>query len=82
MTGMPFVFAVWVVNKHVNKEFIARFNNALDFGVNNIDKALLASKEANVLMYQDSLEYLKNRISYGLDEKKKESMSFFLNKIS
>ena len=39
MTGLPFVFAAWVSNAKLPQDFIVAFNNALENGLTDIDKA-------------------------------------------
>lgn len=76
--NLPFVFAVWIANKEVDKSFINRFNKALEFGVNNIDKSL--EKYLNkpfTANYSDYSYYLKKNISYKLDSKKLKAMDVF-----
>jgi len=80
MTGLPFVFAVWVANKKLSDDFIREFNKSLETGLKNIDKAL--NEECyNYLYCENAKDYLNNKISYYLDDKKLEAMNFFLNKI-
>lgn len=80
ITGLPFVFAVWVANKKLSQDFIAKFNRSLGMGLQNIDIALV--KEGHNYPYcENPKDYLNNRISYMLDAKKLESMDLFLSKI-
>ncbi len=79
LTGLPFVFAAWVANKKLNTNFIEEFNSVLKYGVDNIDKAV---NELNKDYDKDFiLDYLKNKISYKLDENKILGLNLFLNKI-
>ena len=80
MTGLPFVFAVWLSKIEFSKEFINDFNNALSYGLENINLAL-EKKENNFSECSNPYKYLKNNISYSLDNKKIESMKFFLSKL-
>ena len=76
-TALPFVFACWVTNKKLPDKFIEKFNNAIRFGVNNIEQAL--AKYADEI--NDSInryEYLTKNVSYILDEEKKKGMKLFL----
>lgn len=77
-TGLPFVFAVWVANKEIDHTFIHAFNEALKFGLNNIDLAIkkYPSKE---LSEKDLHNYLTNHISFELDINKHNSISKFLD---
>jgi chorismate dehydratase len=79
LTGLPFVFAAWVANKQLNQNFIEEFNAVLKYGVNNIDNAV---NELNKTYDKGFiLDYLKNKISYKLDENKKVGLELFLKKI-
>jgi len=75
LTSKPFVFAAWVANKPIPQDFINRFNSALEFGVNNIPRAI--EKYGMDLNY-DLNNYLNNYISYPLDKDKQEGLSLFL----
>ena len=75
-TGLPFVFACWVSNTPLNKDFVAEFNAVLADGVNHIDEAV-AEKPLYVKGFE-ALDYLKNKISYNLDDDKKKALKLFL----
>ncbi len=79
MTGLPFVFACWVTTKKISDKFLINFNDALKYGVHNISKALeVSSYENNYVNHED---YLKSKISYNLDQRKKKAMKLFLKRI-
>ena len=80
MTGLPFVFAVWLTTKKISSDFAIDFNNALKFGLSNVDKALL-NDDFHYPNCQNPKDYLNNRISYMLDAKKLEGLELFLNKL-
>lgn len=73
--GKPFVFACWITNKELDPAFIKEFNNALELGVNNIDKAIDSAKLN--FPKQFARDYLSNNISYNLDSNKKEGLQDF-----
>jgi predicted solute-binding protein len=75
-TGKPFVFAAWVANRELSAEFIVEFNEALSFGLHNIDAAL--DVYADESQKEELKNYLTNYISYDLDQDKKEGMELFL----
>lgn len=80
MTEMPFVFACWVANKKIPINFLNTFNNALAYGVSNIDKSI----EVYQLHNQYSIDiayYLKNNIVYSFGKKQQEALNLFLSKI-
>ncbi len=79
-TGLPFVFAAWVINSsNVPAEFIGEFNDVLKHGLDNIRESIKAdnSGEKNF----DPLDYLTKKIDYNLGNDKREAMNLFLAKI-
>ena len=78
-TGKPFVFAAWVANKELPLDFIKRFNEALNKGLNNIPKSI---KKYNKNIKYNLEDYLNNYISYPFDKDKKEALRLFLSYIS
>lgn len=80
MTGLPFVFALWVSTSKLSKEFINDFNNALLKGVLDIDNSL-SYKGIYDYNCENPKEYLENKISYFLDSEKKKGMALFLRKV-
>ena len=77
MTGLPFVFAVWVGPKNVSQAFLTDFNLALKEGFDNLDK-VIQETENTTLNLSDITDYLKVRIDYRFDVKKQEAMTLFL----
>ncbi|MBN1250988.1 MAG: menaquinone biosynthesis protein [Bacteroidales bacterium] len=80
-TNLPFVFAAWVSNKHINKEFISEFNNALKYGIENINKVAEEFYNSFPENKIDLKEYFTENISYKLNEEKKQALNFFLNEL-
>ncbi|MBL7700275.1 MAG: menaquinone biosynthesis protein [Chitinophagaceae bacterium] len=75
-TGLPFVFAAWISNKPLDKDFISAFNSANKHGVENIADVLPG------LNYNGSVnlgEYFSKYISYTLDDEKRRALRKFLN---
>lgn len=73
--GLPFVFAAWVANKEIDKDFIQRFNEALSNGILKIDEVITENLIANF----DVDDYLKNKIQYHLNDDKHKAINLFLN---
>lgn len=75
--GLPFVFAAWVSNKKLPKDFIHSFNQVLEFGLQNKVKAIQHYNLAfpSLEMQQD---YLDSYIQYELDEAKQKALQQFL----
>jgi chorismate dehydratase len=74
-TKLPFVFALWVSNKSLSKEFINNFNSALNFGLSNIDKL---SNISPSLSDKEFKNYIAKSIKYKLDDKKREAIDLYL----
>ncbi len=77
MTGLPFVFAVWLANKKLSADFVSSFNRCLKNGLDNIDTLVATTP----FPYYDLSVYYKNNIDYLLDDSKREGLKLFLEKI-
>lgn len=75
MTGLPFVFAVWVRKKEISGEFIPLFNEANGMGLSKINLIISHNNESSYPM--DT--YFRKNISYRLTEGMRESMSLYLS---
>lgn len=78
-TGLPFVFACWVANKELSKEFISALNSALAWGVER--RAEVAESLTAQYPGFDVKEYLGKSISYPLDDEKRKGLALFLGKL-
>jgi chorismate dehydratase len=76
-TGLPFVFAAWVARAGVSSAAINQLNQSLTFGVESIDTVI--AEQTPKYQGVNVRHYLKNNISYPLDEKKREGMQLFLD---
>ncbi len=74
MTGMPFVFAIWVSLKKIDPAFIGLFNEAILLGLAHVN--LFSNLDQP---FYDIRHYYEYNLSYGLDEKKKAALETFLN---
>lgn len=74
-TSLPFAFAVWAANKPISPEFTKDFNNALKYG---LDNRLEVIKD-HPLNGFDLEDYLKNKLDFNLDEKKRQAIDLFLD---
>jgi len=77
-TKLPFVFACWVANKELPKEFITAFSKAIKFGIDN-KTTVINDLIKNKTYPCDVSYYLNECISYEFDEAKKTGMNLFLN---
>jgi chorismate dehydratase len=74
ITGLPFVFAVWVSNKQLDPAFIEEFDEANSKGLSIIDEIV----EQTGFHSYDLKKYYKIHLSYNLDERKRKGMDLFL----
>lgn len=74
LTGLPFVFACWVSNGPLPAELLERFNNALRFGVNHRQEAIISRVVSD---QKAMLDYVNDRISYSFDERKRKALQLF-----
>jgi len=77
-TNLPFVFAAWVSNRNLGENFKKEFNNALQFGIGNIDKMIKIYDFSYLPKHIDPKEYLEKNIDYQLDNKKNKGLDLFL----
>lgn len=78
MTGLPFVFAVWVAKKKIDLTFSEAFNEANFEGLKNIKSVLTTVN----FVYYDLKEYFSENISYNLTLQKKQAIKHFLSFIN
>jgi len=79
-TRLPFVFAAWTTHKDLNIEFLSDFNDAMHLGLS--ERNHIASQYAYFNNNKFNVhDYFFNKLSYELDEPKKEGMHVFLNKL-
>lgn len=78
MTGLPFVFAVWLSNKPLPDSFIAEFDKANQFGFENIENIIANCPNSGY----DLHEYYTKYISYQLNDDKKKGLNQFLKLIT
>jgi len=75
MTGLPFVFAVWLANKELSQAFLSEFNNTIEKGLNHIPEI---AASLNFEAY-DLLHYYNHNINYRLDDKKRAAIDKYLS---
>jgi len=78
-SGLPFVFAVWAANRKIDPVFIERFNRALEYGINNIGKAVEKYSRLSSMPVEILVSYLYNNIDYRMNNEKKQAMNAFIN---
>ncbi len=81
LTGLPFVFAVWVSTGPFSQRFEDKFSAALEWGVQYAAEA--AKKVLKDYPLHFNVEkYLTESISYTFDERKREGLETFLSLLS
>jgi chorismate dehydratase len=76
MTGLPFVFAVWVSIKQLDDLFLKSFNLGNKEGLAHLNEV---ASQAYFSEY-DVAYYFRHNISYILSNEHKKAMDLFLNK--
>lgn len=79
LTGLPFVFAVWVARPEVSDAFVSTLGETLRYGLGHIPEAI------TTYGYGDkpyALDYLTRNIDFRFDSLKKEALELFLEKIN
>jgi len=78
-TGFPFVFAAWLSLKPVNTELKKELNDALEYGISNIDNVIQEYKHKFAFNPNfNAREYYTKNISYYLNDGKSRGMSAFI----
>ncbi len=75
LTGLPFVFAAWISNKPLDRDFIIKFNEANGKGLQHID-AIVAENPYSVF---DLHDYFTKFLDYRLDDPKRKGLARFLD---
>lgn len=81
LTGLPFVFAVWVATNDRGRALEATLNEALKWGVNHIDEAIEHNIETLKVDRSRAYEYLTRHIRFELTPSGRRAMSLFWEKI-
>ena len=77
MTGLPFVFAVWVATSTVNPDVVEKYSIAFQTGINQIPVIV----DQNPFPEYNLFDYFTKNISYSLDSSKNIGLETFLSYI-
>jgi len=77
-TGLPFVFAAWISNKELPKDFEIAFNDANKIGIENIEQVVAE----NPFQVYDLHRYFTQNIDYNLTNEKRAALKLYLEKLS
>lgn len=78
MTGLPFVFAVWVSKNQTDEKFIRVFSESTAFGFSNLDEI----KRSIPTSTYNLEEYYHKNISYDFSGEKRKGLEEFLRFIN
>lgn len=78
MTGLPFVFAAWIANRTLPRDFLEAFDNANSIGLQNLESIVNAEGFAGY----DLMVYYTRNIRYRLGPLEKQGMELFLKKLA
>ncbi len=82
-TGYPFVFAAWLSLRPVKPELKKEINDALEYGISNIDSVIQQYKSKFSFNPNfNAREYYTHNISYYLNEGKSRGMNAFIKYMS
>ena len=74
LTGLPFVYAVWVLRRGVPRELLTRLRNAREAGLSSLPE-IIASRPEFDLNFRKA--YLGGHIQYGLGPREKAGLESF-----
>ncbi len=77
-TGLPSVFACWVANKDIDNQYVEMLNYALQFGINNVQKAIEQYYSINPQLPINLEYYLTENIDYQFDAAKQKAMNLYM----
>lgn len=77
MTSLPFVFAAWVSNKKLPKDFIVVFNAANTIGLKKLDEVISKNPYTDF----DMKAYYTQNIKFNLESAMFTAMDLFLSKL-
>ncbi|MEZ5007484.1 MAG: menaquinone biosynthesis protein [Chitinophagales bacterium] len=75
---LPFVFAVWIANKKIDKDWLQVFNQHLKMGLAQKPKIIEKYKHLNTQEFSVD-QYVHQYISYDFDEEKQKALKLFLS---
>jgi chorismate dehydratase len=81
MTGLPFVFAVWLANREIDPAWQASFSAALGKGLARRDEVIRKYSHMDKTGFSVE-EYLMNNIDYDLNKGKRQALERYLSMIS
>ena len=80
LTQLPFVFAVWIAKPHVDANFEAEFEQALEMGLSKKHE-LLDHSDRYLHANLSRKEYLEECMQYHFGESQKNALDLFFSYI-
>ncbi|HBG70388.1 MAG: hypothetical protein A2W93_15630 [Bacteroidetes bacterium GWF2_43_63] len=77
MSGLPFVFAVWIARNDVKDDSLKILKAALEAGIQDPSAAVRHLGSAG-LSFDDAVSYLTDNINYRMNAESEEGMKLFL----
>lgn len=77
LTGLPFVFALWISRTQIDSEIVEKLNRALTWGISNREE-VISKLEMQYPTYYPIRNYLTHSISYEFDDLKRQGLTLFL----
>ena len=78
LTKLPFVYACWMKNMDIDPIFIEKFNQANQYGLDNLDLVLKDNQYPNFNLKK----YYTENIQFKFDINKKKGLALFLKELS
>ena len=79
LTGLPFVFAVWIYKNKTDKVLIDNFTKSLQYGIEKIDEMINKMKLKEQYPNVDIYTYLNYNLDFNFDERKRNAFNLFLS---
>ena len=76
LTGLPFVFAVWVSNKPMEQQFIEKFNMSNELGISNLTDVVVD----NPFSFFNLKLYYTQNIQFHMNDSRRAGMFEFLGR--
>lgn len=80
-TGLPFVFACWIMRDNLPADSLKLFKDALTWGLSHKKEAIQNLFDASEFPGIDIYEYLEKNIEFYFDDQKHKALGLFLESI-
>lgn len=80
MTGLPFVFAVWVAREDITDATIDAVESMLEYGISHIEESVRHYRGDKC--YDKDVKYLTQNIKFRLNQDKRRALELFIRNIT